>query len=563
MSLPNDRSTDSADGKSVTEVLRSLFAIERLVGSSERNSDGQHMSIARILAANLERSLDEVLMNLRLLSPEIFTDDCRTLDLFLCEQMGINPEMSTAYPLERALRLVVLTASRKMYRENPELQDRLRKAAKYEEEKALDEVQEVVESARRKFALKVLQRSDALAGGLSGSLVLRVYYGEQGEQAKLGVFKITDDQDKFDREQNGHLMALASWMSHWVEPIMLAQRLDLEKRRGSVFVMLSPLAFPPIAGKQLIPSLHDLTANRERMRCIVAATEIGNCYSLQYESLQPQGEDYITRREIFLSILHHWDSPLKDNVWAKDAFWLLEGLPAPSCSCIQDGNKVLWNPLWLITHGCFGGDAKIEGRFTDQHGDLNARNVMLPLKANLPGSNEPQLRLIDFEKWATHQSAVLDPCWLSLYVLKATAPSAVSCDFWDDLPSRFYSAIFDPKFLQQGDSGPFQLALEIVAQLFQPFHEMADRNGHTVKNDFFTMTSLTLAAAGLAFAYYERRRLNRKSVSRRAEINEKYCRLWALFGIRLSAMCLSPIETAEMQMPQASVDKIIKNIFVD
>jgi hypothetical protein len=560
--VPHDQIGEKGQPQPLVEMLfEALSAESTPVAGRAEGSD--LTPIAATICRQVCEGVEQFLKTAPPLPQYVLGFNHKRLAYYICECVGLT-EADSGGIFGIQLRGQISSLALQYYYIHPTVQEHLQRAQVTKESKLLDDIQRVLAHAKRQFTFDELQIAEALSGGWSGSIVIRVYYREHGSHTELGVFKCTDDKGDFQRERDGQSAARCSWMAEWVEPRLYSAALP-EGAHGDnteTFVLLTPLAFPPSPRQQVVPTLYDLIhARRETHRCKKAVAVLGSAYATQFGKLAPAEEDFMLVRDLFLRTIKNWAKPYKENAWNDNAFWHSVDLPIPRKACFQDGERVLWNPLWLIHSEKFGGAAKVEGRFTEQHGDLNARNVMLPIEeAQVTDARSP-LRLIDFEKW-TKQSAVLDLCWLGLAILEACAPLRPSIEFWFDLPERFVCAVVDDGDDRQADSGNFELGLELVGGLFGPLHENARRISPVMENSVSNMLCITLGAAALAFAYYSARALDiRPGVVWRAD-DTQFRLLWAMFGFRVAALCLNRLETRPIEgHPGINMRDVLESLF--
>lgn len=515
-------------------------------------------TVVTIIVDELAKALEAYLRSAPPLPSHVVADNHRRLEDHLCRCLGLRADVPPLTVLDDALRRKVSELAERFYYDLPYVRARLEKAAVHNQAQELDHVQKLLRRVKQLLGFHQLQLSESLKGGLSGSLVIRVYFQEKDSSLRLGVFKYTDDKADFDRERAGHRDACASWMKHWIgDQMHSATVLDKEGLAES-YILLSPLAFPPTAQSQIIPSLHDLITNRSRSRSKEIVDEIGKAFAEWFATLEPS---YCTRKQFFDSVLAHWPKIASEHIWQDQVFWTIANLPSPDTKCFQDGTAILWNPIWLANHGSLRGSAEIDVRRCAQHGDLNARNVMVPIEST--PDNQTHLRLIDFEKWTT-QSAVLDPCWLSFFVLAACAPLQPTREHWQDLPLQFVNAVLGDKGTAQPDAGAFQLGLDLVACLFEPLHRLAASSGDVIPNTLRNMLTTTLAATALASSYYATRELDKAPFVEQKLDDRRYRRLWAIFGFRVAARCLDAVEGGSREgVVSANVSEMLTSIFAD
>jgi hypothetical protein len=82
----------------------------------------------------------------------------------------------------------------------------------------------IVEQIVRAFGLRHCAIQAELGGGISGSKAFLVHYVEpSGGELRLGVVKITQRREDYEREVLGHANAAASWLQPIVAVIPVAQ----------------------------------------------------------------------------------------------------------------------------------------------------------------------------------------------------------------------------------------------------------------------------------------------------------------------------------------------------
>lgn len=390
---------------------------------------------------------------------------------------------------------------------------------------------------QQQLGLDALSYLASVGGGLSGAAVVKVYFREAAHEA-IGILKLTSDSDDHDRERRGHEEATVSWLRHWVSPPPRACTCDSEPSRRR-YALLSLLAFPPDSRGDESDCLHIAVGRSERGRVAGVVRELGQSYSAH---LHPAERRQLTPRDFVRELLQHWTPSGKEGVWEDAGFWSLPRLPSPNVESFIDGEAVLLNPLWLLQH--FEGLAPDNRTFlySFQHGDLNARNILL---ARTTETAAAKIQLIDFEK-AGVASSLLDVCWLSLWLIVASGdrvPGPTVAQ-WQSLPSAFVDA-FVGGIQEDRDLGVLQLGVEMGRALIEPirlvplgFADLQTRGFW--ENRLHDQLRLTLGATALGMSFYECRQLHQMYESADGDSAGQRHTLWAIAFFRIAAIALRP-----------------------
>jgi hypothetical protein len=412
--------------------------------------------------------------------------------------------------------------------------------------------QDTLESWRRLFGLDVLEVNRPLAGGLSGALVLRVYFRPEGagEEIRLGVLKRRPDADEHHRELEGHTRALSSWLGadcDWVPDRPVAKF----STAGNCSLFLTHLAFPVLAGHPEPPTLHerisDLGMTFDPAVTEFVAETIGRGYAVRlnlwFRGSRPGTP--ATRRGHLLRLLGHW--PKFRRAWEggdRDPLWDLPGGDSPG---FQDGTHVRTNPLWLVQQPRIADDDQLMLPVEFQHGDLNARNVLVAPDAGTTPERVPLVQLIDFEK-AGEQFLGLDLCWLAFTTLMASARQVrLDSAYWLHVPDAFARAVFaEPR---GGHLGDFQLGLDVIRRLFTPFHTAPPAGAPELRGVVLgDLLPLLVGGSALAKVLYEMRDVRKRVDQGDAVTSDanRRKRLWALTFFRISAAAFSRLGAAHL-----------------
>lgn len=410
---------------------------------------------------------------------------------------------------------------------------------------------------RRKEALGlvVLQTQDPLKGGLSGSQVTRVFYRHPDEVLQIGVLKTTLAEQDFRREAAGASLACSSWMAEspqgWIPPNPHRGEISLEIKcepaedgqshaLGSLteYLLLSPLAFPPTAGSLQVSSLHELVERREASAASAVVSHLGAAYSCRLRKRLERGGDgcvAMSFREHVKTLLGgRWPKLFRDGEIAGEPSAFLQRMIG--CPAIIDlDGKARRNPLLFLTGSDSGGSAVDLLPMDFCHGDLNARNILVPAA---PQSTAPLLQMIDFEK-AGEYIASLDPCWLSFWLVMASEPHPnMAAPLWKRLPESILAAASGAPQVPE-DCGGYQLGLDLVRMLFRSWWVLDEANA-TALGPLAERTML----AGLLGCAVAKSLLHDRDIERRRTRGEQDSSAdavdgaWRVTFIRLAALAL-------------------------
>lgn len=283
--------------------------------------------------------------------------------------------------------------------------------------------------------------------------------------------------------------------------------------------------------------MHDLVARGQKQDPRRIARELGAAYAANFKNLSPDQNSVTSTSDYFAEVLAHWSRPAKDGAWEDDTFWTAVNLPSPSEECFSDGDRVMCNPLWLIRQLP---DKQAVFFRSFQHGDLNARNLLLS------GEKLSHSQMIDFEK-AGCNSPLLDICWLSLSLLVASRrsfPVMVTVDHWCAISEAYATTLISGEIVD-ADVGPFQVGLDLASDLIADLHRLPmesqdDHNKGFLKFRISEHIALTLGAAALAMAFYQVRSVDRAMENGKHEVEkQKSATLWAICFFRIAAHALS------------------------
>lgn len=412
-----------------------------------------------------------------------------------------------------------------------------------------------IERRKQALGLVVLQMQEPLKGGLSGSQVTRVYYRRPDEVLRIGVLKTTLAEQDFRREVAGAFVADGSWMAEsaqaWIpanpyrgensleiecEPAEDGQSLAL----GSLteYLLLAPLAFPPAAGSLQVLSLHELVERREASAASTVVSHLGAAYSSRLKTRLERGGDGclgMSFREHVRTLLGvRWPKLFREGGIAGEPSAFLQRMMA--CPAIIDlDGRARRNPLLFLT-GSGSGESAVDLLPTDFcHGDLNARNILVPAA---PQSTTPLLQMIDFEK-AGEYIASLDPCWLSFWLVMASEPHPnMATPLWKRLPESILAAASGTPQVPE-DCGGYQLGLDLVRTLFRSWWELDEANA-TALGPLAERTML----AGLLGCAVAKALLHDRDIERRRTRGERdpsadaVDGAWRVTFIRLAALAL-------------------------
>lgn len=493
-------------------------------------------TLADVLVPLVVQMVEEVLADFPavpaqwLRNPRIFASE-------VLRKLGLNPIGRTVeLELARKIRRVIL----QHYWTRPDIVQSQRRR---EVVRGWEPSQGVLDELKEKFSFQDLQFLGALGGGRSDSIVFGCYAQSNAAGDSIVIIKLTEDKETFDREKSGQSFAGGSWMSNWVLPNIKGDQLRMPPR--TFFVLVSPLAIPPTVTKIYPESLASLVSKGQAHRAQRVIEQLSRGYARAV--IQTSQRIIDSRRSFVDSLRRHWPG-LDVAGWCADFFWEQADLPGPTHRWIQDGGTILSNPLWFMNHSSIAED---KGRRVFlrlfQHGDLNCDNILVNVEQRQGPA--PLVRIIDFEK-AGDQSAVLDVCWLSLWLLYASyrSPEA-GAKVWDAIAPQVVKAVLNDEAIDQ-HLGAFQLGIDLirtlVSQTWQDLDRLEDENQQALlRNRLTEQFALTLTMCSAAMAGYEVRKFNR-AVDEGASYSDNVCRvacLWACCYLRISAYALAACRT--------------------
>lgn len=414
-----------------------------------------------------------------------------------------------------------------------------RRAARRDQEQEQPPL-DVIEDLRTQLGLEALAYLATFGGGLSGSTVLKVYMRVDETNEAVGVMKLTEAEEDHERELKGHEAAANSWLARWVVPPPTACHISAAGHDRRRFALLFRLAFPPSASGDDSDSLHTTICRGERVRAGGVVAELGRAYA---EHLLSADREAIPVQQFVMALLAHWPRPSAGEIWTDAAFWNLTGLPSPNAPGFIDDGVVTWNPLWLLNHDLKEARENRVFFSSFQHGDLNARNILVQRHSEGAPAANTTLQLIDFEK-AGIASSLLDLCWLSFSVLMAAASRIPrpSREQWWALPASFIEGVL-LRHRRDEDLGALQLGVDLACGLLDPVCELASRFEERQTAGFWEnrirdQLALTLGVGALAASYYEGRSLQR-AYDRGEDLTAPRCEeslLWAVSFFRIAAL---------------------------
>lgn len=421
------------------------------------------------------------------------------------------------------------------YQQRPEIverRERRRARVAAGREIPLDTITEV----RDVFHLEELKWLGTLAGGRSGSTVLKVYIRERPAKEAVGVLKLTREQDDYQRERRGYDEAHGDWLRHWVAEKPLACECS-----SGLFALLSRLAFPPDATGDDSDSLEVTILRGQRARSTAVVSELGRAYSSHLPDADRKDD---APSDFVRQLVRHWPGTIDRRIWSEEDLWTIVGLPGPRTPAFLDGGVLRWNPLWLLNRGIGQPNEKRVYFHSLQHGDLNARNVLLRRRDDSPASG-CLVQLIDLEK-AERTSSLLDICWLTLWIIVASGSRVprASATHWALLPQRLVGAVIEG---QQDDEelGSLQLGVDLASVLAHDVREMPRAFTDNATKGFWEnrindQLRLTLTITALVMTYYEARNLERAfDEGEDTESSENQLSvLWAVTFFRIAAIAL-------------------------
>jgi hypothetical protein len=339
------------------------------------------------------------------------------------------------------------------------------------------------------FRLELLEFSKSFVGGLSGSQVFRVHTRTSDGPKKLGVLKTTDSLIDFEAEKKGLTLVSKGWISEYCDSSFQEAELSIDGQ--VVYALLTSLAFPPSQFTPDIPTLHDVIASSQT-RCIGIGKLLGNQFAKNFSCHSESEMESIS--SFCQRLILHWPRLVKSLPDVD--FWFPVGLPMHEHKNFSDNTGTFRNPINVFFANDLENESHHEFKYALQHGDLNARNVLLQnddCKFSKPA-------LIDFEK-AGVEGGLLDPCYLALFALEASRPNLSSLrDGFDNLHDSFVKCVC---LGEEADlhHKSWQLGLDCAKELVAPIWKMAKSRAE--KSDLTRQLHLTLSVAAMARCYYE------------------------------------------------------------
>lgn len=479
------------------------------------------------------RGVQKGVENFFLTSPDIRSSFLDEHPIFLATKIstliGLSPEQVPKSSLLYRLRRIVLSEVSAYVQTDSRMVDRKNRRQRERESDDRLLTHQILEASRDKLKLDTLDLSQELAGGLSGSKVFRVYSSSNGQPSRLCVLKTTTDRKSYESEKDGFDAAKASWIGDFCAPEYSEAVLSIGDKQ--YFALMLALAFPPSTFSQSTPSLHELLVARNIPRARGVTSRLGKEYARVFWELSTTQVD--TAADFCKRLTSKWkkfESKIDD-----DEFWYPIELPSASEPVFHDFGTDLPNPLHVLSRSKFRIDGKVEFHLAIQHGDLNARNILVPYEA--PRQNEVPA-LIDFEK-VGQSSALLDICYLAFFILEASLPTASYDESSEVLPKSFVSSIVSGRVPDDIDHGFWQFGLQRIAELSAPSVKLA--NTPEMKHALSIQLHLTLGVVGLLRAYFEVNSLYRERKSDLREVT-----FWAKLYFRIAATSLEPLADGEV-----------------
>jgi hypothetical protein len=381
----------------------------------------------------------------------------------------------------------------------------------------------IVEQIVRAFGLRHCAIQAELGGGISGSKAFLVHYVEpSGGELRLGVVKITQRREDYEREVLGHANAAASWL----QPIVAGMPRQAEQ--GQSYLLLSDIAMQADErGRN--ESLHEAI---EDLRQATAISRVACCLARFYgEGVrsalvdEPSWSD-ASIGEIARQILQPWNDRLRSSDWEK---WGFPGVATPE---FIDGTDVFVNPLWAAFHAEAWKLEAVPMPLGMQHHDLNLRNILVSLDAAERGESLPFV-MIDWEK-CDRTSMYFDLCWAALWSLVASAKGKERLDSpsWQAVPEAFVAAVAHGK-VRRG-CGAFDGGLAFASELGNGLKAHLSGSLADISMQLAPLL-LTVGAAALVKSFYEVRDLSRCRDSGGGAIDLEMVR-WSILFFRISAI---------------------------
>lgn len=511
----------------MTIDLRQLITSAINPGASVKDQK----TLSDVIMSGVIRTLQEVLADhppvpaAWLTSPRVFTSE-------VLRKLGLNTSVGTFEArLSSSIRKVILDH----YRSRQDVVPSPRRGAT---PTFWEPGPELINGIKQDLDLLDLEFLGELGGGRSDSRVFGCYAKSKAVADSVIVVKMTEDESTYNCEKKGHEAAQASWMAGWVATEPKGTQISALPKK--YFALISPLALPPTAIQMYPESLDTLVSKGQRERGGRVIAHLSSGYA---KHVMLAKREMCSRAAFVNSMQAHW-SGLQRAGWNTELFWEEAGLPDPTQRWIQHGATILCNPLWYVNHGVAQEEEKRRPFFKSfQHGDLNCSNVLVGVN-KLNSQTAPLIRFIDFEK-ASEQSALLDICWLAVWLLNASHhPPETHLEVWEAVAPQVVAAVLNKDSVDR-HLGAFQLGIDLITKLVSRIWKIPDR--YTDENERGLITNilteqfaLTLALCSLAMAGYEVRKFNR-AVDEGADYSEDVCRLaclWACSYLLISAHAL-------------------------
>jgi hypothetical protein len=293
----------------------------------------------------------------------------------------------------------------------------------------------------------------------------------------------------FEAEKNGLTLASTEWICEYCDSSFQEAELSIDGQ--VVYALLTSLAFPPSQFTPDIPTLHDVITSSQT-RCIdigkLLGKQFAKVFSVHSTSKMESSAGFCQR------LISRWPRLVKSL--SDVDFWFPVGLPMHEERSFSDNSGTYRNPINVFFTNDLENESHHEFKYALQHGDLNARNVLLQNDDH----KSSMLALIDFEK-AGVAGCLLDSCYLALFALEASRPNLSS--FRDGLENLHDSFV---KCVCLGDVAVYHhkawhLGLDCAKELVAPIWKMA--NSPDERSDLTRQLHLTLSIVAMARCYYE------------------------------------------------------------
>ncbi len=499
------------------KVFNAMF--ETFVNGKLGEEDGWADSVL----GGLSQGLDSFFQASPTLNSSFISD--RPLDFpnRIFKLLGLNSSNSGfGSPLFEVKRKILLEAD-KFVRSSQQGRAAREQTERENKQKSVQLIKDVISNCKSILSLDELDYSTTFVGGLSGSQVLRVHLKKAGTPKKLGVLKFTTSNKDFEAEKAGLNAVSSCWISEFCDPSFAEAIFEIDG--DTYYVLITSLAFPPSTYSPEIPTLHDIVCDdRNKAR----ATKVINVFAKKYSELCSTECDVKSHSRVNYcqKLLSRW--PILIDKFGDPDFWFPVGLPTKEECHFSDNEGVFRNPINVFAEMNLIDEGMFKFKYSHQHGDLNARNILLCKEQQ--ATEKPAL--IDFEKSANAES-LLDPCYLSLFLLEASRPpnSAFANDL-NGLHRSFVNTICT-KSGSGVDHGTWQFGLECSKLLFGKI--WANAKTPEEVNELTLQVHLTLSITALARCYYEVKALHAGKKNSLAETT-----LLARLFFRISAAALEP-----------------------